>query len=134
MKPVLLGLFLIGGCSGTSGSVLATDGAMDLAPAADLTSATDLHGLGPAAMIVHPADGQMNHAGAAVSFVGHATDPTDGALTGGSLVWTSSLVAGPIGTGETFSASFNAGTHLITLTATDSKGLTDSVSVTLIIN
>jgi hypothetical protein len=58
-------------------------------------------------------------------------DPVDGALTGAALVWKSSL-AGQIGTGEMFSATLAAGTHLITLTATDTRGFSDSVSITLI--
>ena len=131
MKPVLLSLLLLAGCSGTSGSVLSTDGGSDLATPNDLTPPNDLHGLGPVAVIFHPSDNQTNPAGTSVSFVGHAMDPTDGALTGTALAWTSSL-AGPIGTGEMFSATLGAGTHTITMTATDSKSLTDSATITLI--
>lgn len=135
MKPLWLSLLVLSGCSGTSGSVLSTDmGAADLSIGVDMTPPSDLHGLGPAAVIFHPADGTMYAAGASVAFVGHAMDPTDGALTGNSLVWRSNLVTTPLGTGEMFSTTLAVGTHVVTMTATDSKNLTDSASVTVIVN
>ncbi len=67
-------------------------------------------------------------AGFAVPFAGSATDPEDGPLTGASLVWTSSW-EGVIGTGTSFSyAGLRVGSHLITLTATDSEGATASAT------
>jgi hypothetical protein len=130
MRLSVLTLLLLG-CSGTSGSVLATN---DMMIGVDLTPPSDLYGLGPAAVIFHPGDGTIYTVGASIPFVGHATDPTDGALTGNALVWRSNLVASPIGTGEMFSTTLPAGTHLITLTATDSKQLSDSKSLTVIVN
>jgi hypothetical protein len=58
--------------------------------------------------------------GTGVTFTGSGSDPEDGPLTGGSLVWTSN-VDGQIGTGETFSTSaLSDGMHTVTLTGTDS--------------
>jgi len=55
-----------------------------------------------------------------VTFTGSGSDPEDGPLTGGSLVWTSN-VDGQIGTGESFSTSvLSDGMHTVTLTGTDS--------------
>ncbi|MBA2244112.1 MAG: hypothetical protein H0W11_04090 [Gemmatimonadetes bacterium] len=85
----------------------------------------------PTASISSPADGAEFTAGEAVTFQGSATDPEDGPLTGGALVWTSSR-DGQIGTGTSFTRSdLSVGMHVITLTATDSEGLTGSASVTI---
>jgi len=57
--------------------------------------------------------------GTSVSFAGTAVDAEDGTLSGGSMVWTSSI-DGEIGTGTSFSVSnLTTGAHIITLTATD---------------
>jgi hypothetical protein len=85
----------------------------------------------PFAQINHPGDDETRSvANGAVPFVGVARDLEDGALTGGSLVWTSSI-DGQIGTGETFNQTLSQGVHTITLTATDADSNTDSVSITL---
>ena len=71
--------------------------------------------------------------GANVSFVGFATDPEDGALSGTSLVWDSDL-DGQIGTGALVSTTtLSGGTHSIVLTATDSDGGTgaDTISFSI---
>jgi hypothetical protein len=129
MKPSLLTMLVLAGCSGTSGSVLATD----MGVIHDLTSPSDLFGVGPTAVIFHPGSGTTYTAGTSIPFVGHAMDPVDGALTGNALVWRSDL-AGQIGTGEMFSATLGAGTHVVTMTATDSRMLTDAASVNVIVN
>ena len=87
----------------------------------------------PTATITSPADGSSFIQGDAIEFTGSAIDPEDGALTGASLVWTSSI-DGQIGTGESFTRSdLSVGTHTITLVATDSQGAqgTDSVMITV---
>ena len=48
-------------------------------------------------------------------------------------MWTSDL-EGPFGTGETFDAPLSiVGTHLVTLTATDSDGNSSTSSISLVI-
>lgn len=85
----------------------------------------------PFAQINHPGENETRSvANGAVPFVGVARDLEDGALTGGSLVWTSSI-DGQIGTGETFNQSLSVGVHTITLTVTDADSNTDSASITL---
>ena len=81
----------------------------------------------PVITITEPAIGTYL-AGFAVPFAGTATDPEDGPLSGGSLVWTSSW-EGVIGTGTSFTRSdLRVGSHVITLTAADSDGATASAT------
>lgn len=87
----------------------------------------------PTATITSPADGSSFAEGNPITFTGSATDPEDGTLAGGSLVWTSSI-DGQIGTGESFTRNdLSVGTHTITLTATDSQGATGQDTTTLTI-
>ncbi|MBA2684872.1 MAG: PKD domain-containing protein [Gemmatimonadaceae bacterium] len=86
----------------------------------------------PTATITSPANNASFVSGATVSFAGTGVDPEDGTLTGASLVWTDG--ATQIGTGTSFSLSTLAvGTHVITLTATDSKGAKGTATVTIVI-
>ncbi len=87
-------------------------------------------GAAPTATINHPGDGEVRDAGDDIPFVGVGTDPEDGALSGSALVWTSSLT-GQFGTGVLFDATLTAGTHVVTLTVTDSDGNLGTDSVTL---
>lgn len=85
----------------------------------------------PVAVITGPADGASFDAGQTVSLRGSAQDPEDGALTGGSLTWTSSL-DGSLGHGAALDTqSLRAGAHTITLTAADSGGRTGSAAVSI---
>ncbi len=87
----------------------------------------------PSATITAPASNSSFAQGASVSFSGSGQDPEDGALTGGSLVWTSSI-DGQIGTGASFStSSLSVGTHTITLKATDSQGANGTATRTITI-
>ncbi|NUQ73881.1 MAG: hypothetical protein HUU21_10015 [Polyangiaceae bacterium] len=90
------------------------------------------NGQAPQAQINHPGDMEMRPANQDIPFIGVATDAEDGDLGGGSLVWTSN-VSGVIGTGLQFNAPLPAGTHVITLTATDSDKNTGTDSLTLYI-
>jgi hypothetical protein len=80
----------------------------------------------PDVVITQPTHGSVQAgAPALTTFSGSATDTEDGALTGNSLVWTSS-VNGVLGFGETIQAAISGGNcdgfipHVIRLTATDS--------------
>jgi hypothetical protein len=84
----------------------------------------------PVATINHPSSGTRFVSAGAFLFSGTGTDPQDGTLTGGSLVWTSSI-SGQIGTGTSFNYLPSVGTHIITLTATDSNANTGTDSITL---
>lgn len=85
----------------------------------------------PVATIISPPDNAQFFVLDKISFIGSATDLEDGTLNGTSLVWTSSI-DGNIGTGDSFVYdSLSAGTHLITLTATDSDGDTGYDTVTI---
>jgi hypothetical protein len=85
----------------------------------------------PQADIWHPGDMEMRAANVDIPFIGEATDPEDGDLSG-ALVWTSNL-SGQIGTGAMFNAPLTAGTHVITVTVTDSDSNTGTDSITLYI-
>jgi glucose/arabinose dehydrogenase len=88
----------------------------------------------PLVQITAPAPGTSINAGDTLIFVGAATDPEDGVLAGASLVWSSSI-DGSLGTGDSVvTTTLSAGTHTITLRASDSQGgFTDSMrSVTVI--
>ena len=87
----------------------------------------------PTATITAPPNGSSFAQGASVSFAGSGQDPEDGALTGGSLVWTSSI-DGQIGTGTGFSTStLSVGIHTITLKATDSQAAFGTATRTITI-
>jgi hypothetical protein len=88
----------------------------------------------PTATITSPTDHLTFNEGTLITFEGEAPDPEDGALSGSSLVWTSSI-DGQIGTGESFStSSLSVGTHTITLTATDSDGGSSSTSINITVS
>src|SRR5207253_520266 len=77
----------------------------------------------PTVIIAAPATGALYKPGDAVSFVGFASDPVDGSLTG-SMAWTSSL-DGALGTGGSLTVTtLRSGTHTITASATNRRGLT----------
>jgi uncharacterized repeat protein (TIGR01451 family) len=62
-------------------------------------------------------------------------DPQDGTLNGASVQWTSSI-DGALGSGDVINLeadSLSEGVHTITVTATDSLGLTNSATVTIIV-
>lgn len=88
--------------------------------------------ISPVIEIWHPGDGEIRAAGSEIPWIGRGNDLEDGALTGGSLVWTSNL-DGEFGTGEELNAPLSIGTHVITLTGTDSDGNTGADGLTLTI-
>ncbi|MGV3710542.1 MAG: S8 family serine peptidase [Gemmatimonas sp.] len=87
----------------------------------------------PVATITSPSNNSAAMAGMVIKFTGTGTDPEQGALSDGALVWTSNL-DGQIGTGTNFFyGALRAGTHVITLTVKDNEGATHSVSRTVTI-
>lgn len=87
----------------------------------------------PVVTLTQPVAGAVLTLGVAAALAGAATDPEDGALSGAALRWTSSR-DGQLGTGASVSAMLSQGVHTVTLTATDSRGLTGSASVTVSVN
>jgi hypothetical protein len=86
----------------------------------------------PQVTIDAPADGSGFNVKDPVQFTGRAEDDEDGDLNA-SLEWSSSL-DGPIGTGGSFeTTSLSIGFHTITASATDSRQLTGSASISIIV-
>jgi hypothetical protein len=86
--------------------------------------------LSPVAAIWHPGDGEVRDVASDVPFTGEGADYEDGGLWGQSLQWTSDI-DGWFGEGGDFFAPLSAGTHILTLTATDQDGNTGTDSITL---
>jgi hypothetical protein len=79
----------------------------------------------PRPRILNPGDGARFEWGQWVNFSGEAADPQDGSLSGAKLVWSDRR--GVRGTGAVLSTrDLLVGTNAITLTATNSAGLTAS--------
>lgn len=94
-----------------------------------VTIETSTSNAAPVAAITAPANGATFDEGVAITLTGTGTDAEDGALSGASLQWTSSL-AGVLGTGASVTFSNAAlGRHRLVLTVTDSQGLTGLASV-----
>ncbi|MDP1919378.1 MAG: PKD domain-containing protein, partial [Myxococcales bacterium] len=87
----------------------------------------------PVVTITAPLNGALLVLGTAAMLRGTATDLEDGALTGASLVWTSSR-DGALGTGLMVSPMLTQGVHTLTLTATDSMGAMGTASITVSVN
>jgi hypothetical protein len=85
----------------------------------------------PVVSIGTPANNASYPDGTSISFAGSASDSEDGNVTA-SLRWTSSL-SGDIGTGGSFTRTLAPGTHVVTATATDSRGTPGAAQVTLTI-
>jgi hypothetical protein len=83
----------------------------------------------PSVGIQSPADGAVFTAGAPISFRGTANDFDEGDLSG-SIVWASNAV-GRIGTGDAFTTTLSAGTHVITASVTDANGSTTASTVAI---
>jgi hypothetical protein len=87
----------------------------------------------PTALVFAPEDGALVDFTADVVLAGYGGDLEDGELEGSSLQWSSSR-DGALGEGSTVVLSANSltpGQHEITLTATDSDGMSAAASVTV---
>jgi hypothetical protein len=85
----------------------------------------------PTVSISSPANGSTFADSTSISFTGSANDREDGNVTG-YLVWRSSI-NGQIGTGGSFARSLSAGSHTITATVTDSRGVASSQQIGLVV-
>lgn len=84
----------------------------------------------PRPRILAPADGTAVAWGATLTVDGEAADAQDGSVDPGSLRWTSQY--GPLGTGTRLSLTeLPVGENTITLTATNSRGLSASRSISV---
>jgi uncharacterized protein YjdB len=86
----------------------------------------------PQVTITSPSNGSSFAEGTNISFAATATDAEDGNVAA-SLIWSSNL-QGNIGSGASFSAVLNPGSHTITATATDSGTLTGDNSISVTVN
>ncbi|MGD9732712.1 MAG: choice-of-anchor U domain-containing protein [Desulfamplus sp.] len=87
----------------------------------------------PEVLITSPQDNIAKPQGSILTFLATAKDPEDGILTGQSVVWESDR-DGFLGYGTSFTKNnLTVGTHVITITATDSFGQEDIDSITVII-
>ncbi len=88
----------------------------------------------PTATISNPEDNAAFSENDKVTFSGSGTDSENGTLTGGALEWHSSK-DGMLGIGTSIrNASLSNGTHVITLTVTDTSGGTGSTAINVIMN
>lgn len=82
----------------------------------------------PVVTLSQPSDGAQLLTTQTVTLQGSATDAEDGVLGDSALAWSSSR-DGSLGAGRQRSVTLSAGTHTLTLTATDSLGAAGSASV-----
>jgi hypothetical protein len=94
-----------------------------------ITVSLPLHA--PTAEIITPAEGQIFFPTQTITLQGEGYDLEDGELGEGSFTWSSSI-DGVLWTGRSFStAELTSGTHTITLTVTDSDGMSKAVTRTI---
>jgi hypothetical protein len=111
--------------------VLASDGVRTAGDASDRTFAVAVKA--PLVSIATPADKAELPAGEPISLTGSALDLQDGSLDGSRLEWSSSI-QGSLGTGVSVTATLKPGKHVITLTATNSAGVSAEATVTVTVS
>ncbi len=114
-------------------TLIATDSGSLTASTAIMVVINPVPNNAPSVQITNPANWASFNFGTSINFAGTALDPEDGVLSGASLRWYADGVN--FGSGNSVNyASLSAGSHLITLVATDSKGATASTSISVVIN
>ena len=87
----------------------------------------------PMGTIQQPVNNASFFFGNSITFKGSATDPQDGLLTGNHLQWSSNL-NGNLGFGDSLIINtLNAGSHIITFTATDYDGFSTTVTKNIVV-
>jgi hypothetical protein len=111
--------------------VVATDG-LDVA-IDETDQAITIPNQPPVPSILNPISGAITPPGGLVVLQGSAMDMEDGSLPDSGLVWSSDR-QGELGIGPSLALNtLESGTHIITLTATDSYGISVKVSVKITI-
>lgn len=83
----------------------------------------------PSVTIMAPTAGSTYKEGTSITFNGSASDKEDGNISS-KIAWRSSI-NGSIGSGATFTRSLSAGSHTITASVTDSRGVVSSRQISL---
>lgn len=83
----------------------------------------------PVVTITAPQDGALFEEDTLIQFRGTVVDPEQGVLQGS---WTSNS-DGFLGSGNVLTKKLSVGTHVITFSATDSQGLSDQGSITIVV-
>jgi hypothetical protein len=118
-----LGTHTITASATDSGSLTGTD---------SITVTIEVFNTPPTVTITAPPTGSTYEEGESTTFVGTATDAEDGDISA-SIAW-SSDIDGALGTGATITVTLSPGTHTITASVTDSGGLSDTDTITVIVN
>ena len=85
----------------------------------------------PVALITDPSGASIHQPGDLIVFHGIGTDMEDGTLPAAAMVWSDNLQGG-LGIGQTVPINtLTPGTHTITLTVTDSYGVSTTATVTI---
>jgi len=85
----------------------------------------------PVVTITAPLEGAIVVAGTPVTLSGTASDPDEGDVSS-QIVWRSSRVLTPLGTGATFVATLPSGRQTISASVTDAMGATTTTSVEIV--
>ncbi len=101
----------------------------------DVSNYEEMGNQPPEAEILFPRDGDVFTENEEVHLSGRGTDPEDGRLIGDALAWTSD-VEGELGNGEELEGAagrLRLGSHILTLTVTDSGNSShaDSIQITI---
>ncbi len=108
--------------------VIATDG---VNTNEDISSSFSVAGKAPQSIITSPGDDSAIQLGGVLGLEGEANDPEDGVISPELLSW-SSDIDGELGTGENISTQqLSEGTHIITLTSTDSDENAGTAEITV---